>query len=122
MTAEAAVFEFFNSFEIPAYLETSVPDEARFPYLTYTGDTSSWYSESGATISVNLFYYGASEVGINAKVRELYYRLRDGGVMLPCDDGCIWLTVGEPWCQSMEDPEDKSVKRRYININRQDLR
>jgi len=122
MTAEAALYNFFSGFSIPAYLETSVPDDAKFPYLTYTGDTGSWYSGIGVTTSVNLYYYGDSETAVNTKARQLYQALKDGGVMLPCDDGGIWLTVGEPWCQSLEDPEDTNVKRRYINITRQDMR
>lgn len=125
MTAEAALYQFFSSFGIDAYAETSVPDAndktLKYPYLTYSQEQGTYLGE-GVQMTVNIWYYTDSEAQPNAKVREIYEVLRDGGIMLSCDDGSIWLTLGEPWCQSLVDEADRKIKRRYLNITRQDLR
>lgn len=124
MTKEAALKKFFNSFGIPGYPVTAVPVDVSFgspekkdtnPYLTYEPIISSF--ESGqAAITVNLWYYAEGESAPNEKAREMSERIGMGGIVLPCDNGAIWLKRGNPWCQSLQDEADPFIKRRYIQV------
>lgn len=115
MTKAAALQSFFGGFGIPAYPNTSVPDDAAFPWLSYELVTGS-FDSGEVSITVNLWYYTESEAIPNAKAQEMSDKIGMGGVMLPCDDGAIWIKRGSPWCQSIRDDVDPIIKRRYINI------
>lgn len=115
MTKEAALYKFFNSFGIPAYPVTSVPEDAVFPWLTYEPVTSA-FEEGEAAITVNLWYYTTDEAPANAKARELSEAIGMGGKILRCDGGAIWLKRGSPWCQNLRDEADPAIKRRYIQV------
>lgn len=115
MTKEAALHSFFNSFGIPGYPSSAVPEDAVFPWLTYDLTTSAWDGgEVGLT--VNLWYYTTDEAPPNAKAREISAAIGMGGVLVPCDGGSIWLKRGAPWCQNLRDDADPNIKRRYLNI------
>lgn len=115
MTNEQALHKFFNKFGIVGYRNTSVPDDAELPYLTYTVPISA-FEETPASITVHTYHYTDSEAIPDAKAEEIRKAISDGGVLLPCDGGYIWLKMGTPWCQSIFDDTDKTLKRRYINI------
>lgn len=115
MTKSAALYQFFSSFEMPAYSASSVPDDVMFPYLTYTPVTAAWGSEQ-VSITVNLWFYTTSETIPNAKAQELSKAIGLGGVILPCDGGAIWLKRGDPWCNPIKDESDNTRKGRYINV------
>lgn len=114
MTKAAALYQFFSSFGMPAYTSTSVPDDVKFPYLTYELITSAF--ESGDVgLTVNLWFYTTSEAIPNTKAEEIGKRI-DEMAPLRCDGGAIWLKRGSPWCQSLSDETSPIIKRRYINI------
>ena len=114
MTKGAALQSFLNSI-MPAYAETSVPDDAAFPYMTYQLALNAW--DSGETaLAVNMWFYTTSEAIPNAKAQELSDVIGYGGITIPCDGGFIWLKRGSPWCQSIRDESDSMIKRRYINV------
>lgn len=115
MTKEQALHEFFNKFGIAGHRNTSVPDDAVLPYLTYTVPISN-FDEEPVSITVHTYHYTDSEAIPDAKAEEIRLAIGAGGVMLPCDGGYIWLKWGAPWCQSIFDDTDKTLKRRYINI------
>ena len=115
MTKEQALYQFFNSFGIVGYRNTSVPDDVIFPYLTYDAPISS-FEEDPVSITLNLYYYTDSEATPDAKAEEIRQRIGMGGVLLNCDGGAIWLKWGVPWCQSLVDETNRNIKRRYINI------
>jgi len=115
MTKDKALHAWFNSFGIPFYVTTSVPEDAVFPWGTYEPIFSAWDGgEVGLT--VNLWYYTASEAVPNAKAQELSNAIGPGGAVIPCDGGYIWIKRGSPWCQSLRDEVNSNIKRRYINI------
>lgn len=117
MTQEAAIYLFLSGFGIPAYASASVPDQAEFPYLTYDlvlGETM----DVEINMPVNVWYRTDSEAIPNAKVREIHDAIGRSGVLVPCDDGLLWIKRGSPWAQAMTiEGEDEKVKRRYVNIN-----
>ena len=115
MTKEQALHQFFNSFDIVGYRNTSVPDDVIFPYLTYDAPISS-LEEDPVSITLNLYYYTDSEAVPDAKAEEIRSAIGMGGKILYCDGGAIWLKWGSPWCQSLVDDTNATIKRRYINI------
>lgn len=115
MTKEQALYNFFNSFGITGYRNTSVPDDVIFPFLTFDTPISS-FDEDPVSITLNLYYYTDSEAVPDAKAEEIRQRIGMGGVLLDCDGGAIWLKRGVPWCQSLVDETNRNIKRRYINI------
>ena len=114
MTKAAALYNFYSSFGLTAYEENSVPEDASFPYLTYNVSTGS-FGEDNA-MYINLWYRSTSWTGINAKTEEISAAIGRGGKVIKCDGGGIWLRRGIPFAQSMGDPEDDLIKRKYINI------
>ena len=115
MTPEAAIYRFFAGFGIPAYADSSVPDDAEYPYLTYSLVMGGW-GEGEVSLEVNLWYRTDEEREPNAKAREIRAAIGLGGEPLPCDGGWVWLKRGTPWSQSMGDDSDSMIKRRYINV------
>lgn len=122
MTPEAAIYQWMNSFGVPAYAATATPDEgddewAGFPYLTYDLVVGEW-GGGEVNVPVNLWDRTDSEARLNAKVREIGAALGIGGTTVPCDGGVLWLKKGSPWAQAVRvEGEDDKVKRRYINVN-----
>lgn len=115
-TKESALYDFFNSFDIPAYPVTAVPDNATYPYMTYEVYIGA-FGEGETACTVNLWYYTMSEAKPNQKADEIGKAVGLGGIRLLCDDGMIWVKRGTPFCQSLTDPTDKTIKRRYINLD-----
>lgn len=115
MTKGEALYQFFSSFDLPAYPANAVPVGAEFPYLTYDAAYGSW-EQGELNITVNLWYDSTGEVIGNAKQQEISKAIGYGGYLISCDGGSIWLKRGKPWCQSLYDPTDNKIKRWYINV------
>lgn len=109
-----ALTNFWNSFGIPAYDETSVPDQMEFPYITFGVSTDSL----GNVVNLNasIWYRSSSWRDITKKVEEISERISYGFITLPFDGGFIYLTRGTPFAQRMSDPNDDKVRRYYLNL------
>lgn len=119
MTKAAAIYQFFSGFGLPAYEENSVydmDDMPDFPYITYELNTDS-FSNNSISLSCSLWYRSTSWVQCNAKAEEISEAIGQGGVILPCDGGYIWIKRSSPFAQSMGDDSDDMIKRKYINIS-----
>jgi hypothetical protein len=122
MTPAAAIHSFLSGFGLTAYEVNSVPKDAEMPYLTYDPVIDYWQNETA--LQVNLWYRTTSNAVPNAKAKEIGDAL-NGGKLLHCDNGAIWVKRGTPFVQSMADqndarmagPNDASIKRRYINLS-----
>ena len=117
MTKEAALYNFWSMFGLPAYEENSVPsgeDGAEFPYITYQVVTDSFGND--VAMAGSAWYRSTSWKEANAKAQEISNVLGSGGVTLTCDGGIIWLRRGVPFAQSMGDESDDLIKRKYLNI------
>ncbi len=114
MTKAAAIYQFWSSFGLTAYEENTVPTDAAFPYVTYQLVTDNFDREVAATAS--LWYRSESWTAINAKTEEIAQKIGNGGVLLDCDGGFIWLRRGSPFGQNMGEPSDGLIKRKYINV------
>lgn len=114
MTKAAAIYQFWNSFGLTAYEENTVPEKAEFPYITYQLVTDGFDREVSGTAS--LWYRGESWIDINSKTGEISIRLATGGSIVKCDDGRIWIKMGQPFAQNMGDSNDGLIKRKYLNV------
>ena len=114
MTKEAAIHEFMNSFGIPAYKSTAVPDDVIFPYIVYQGNVGFYGTPIASAVQV--FYYTDSEAEPNAMVERISKTIGAGGRVLKCDDGHIWVYRGSPWCTSQLDETSPTIKVRNLNI------
>lgn len=116
MTKEAALYNFWSMFGLPAYEENAVPsgeDGAEFPYITYQVVTDSFGNNVSLTGSV--WYRSTSWKEANAKAQEIANLVGHGYTIL-CDGGSITMSMGHPAIQSLSDPDDATIKRRYLNI------
>lgn len=117
MTKEAALQQFFSSFGLTAYEENNVPsgnNAPEFPYATYSMTTDSLGTD--VPLTLNLWYRSTSWVEVNAKTEEISKTIGRGGKILPCNGGAVWIKRGQPFAQSMGDPNDELIRRKYINI------
>lgn len=114
MTKAAALHAFFNTITT-AYASTSVVDSVPAEYLTYTG-VSGMYGDGKASITVNIYVDGGKEARANALAQALSDAIGRGGKFLACDNGAIWIQRGKPFCQSLIDPTDRYLIRRYVNL------
>lgn len=115
MTIGQAFSKFYNSFGIPAYPRTAVPDDAKMPYITYDVIESDW-TDVPTSQTVQIWYKSDSEAAPSAKAKEIKNAIGYGGVRIPCDDGSIWLRKGSPWCINTNAEGDNSIKLRQLNV------
>ena len=114
MTADKALHQFFNSFGIPAFPETSVPDGQVMPYITYSFVVAA-FDELPVNLIINIWYKTESEAIPSAKGMEIGEALGRGGCTVDVDGGYIWLLRGSPFMRAVPD-EENTIKRRVLNI------
>ena len=121
MTREQAIFDFWNSFNIPAFEENSVPtgeDAPAYPYITYQLVIDNFGSQVQTSASV----YDRDKDNYSAlfqvlqKTAEIRRKISRGGIMLAFDSGAVWLKPNTPFSQIMGDSEDNAVRRTYLNM------
>lgn len=108
-----ALNNFWNSFTIPAYDESSVPDTAKLPYITYSVSEDDFGYPVSSTASI--WYRSKRWDEITLKLEEVSNAIGLGGVMIPYESGAMWLRKGSPFAQRVKD-EDDSIRRIYMNI------
>lgn len=113
MNKEQALQSFWSSFGIPAYDETTVPDDAKMPHITYSVITDSL--DNVVNLNASLWYYSTSWAEITRKKDEIAEYVGVGGKVIKLDNGYAWLCRGVPFAQRMVDTNDM-VRRIYINI------
>ena len=96
-----------------AYDETSVPDDAVLPYMTYETVTSDFDNEVAVTASI--WYRSTSWQTITQKEMAIADYIGRGGRMVAYDDGAFWIKKAEPWAQRLSDASDDMVRRIMLN-------
>lgn len=107
-----ALYEFYNSFGLPAYTVNTVPDSAELPYITYSLVESE--SLSPATHYAQVWYRDTSNSALLAKVDEIKSAVGDG-VCIDCDGGYVVLRPSSPYVQLMV-ADDPANRYAYINM------
>lgn len=115
MNKSQAINSFWNSFTWPAYHEYSVPDNATFPYITYSEATDSLGNV--VSLSASLWDRNTSWERITLKGEEIAKAIAEyGHHTIKLDAGYLWLVKGNPFAQRMNDPNDDQIKRIYLNV------
>lgn len=109
-----ALHSFWKSFNLPAYDENTVPDDAGSRYLTYEASDDSFGYEIAQ--SASLWYRDSSWVNITAKEQQISDFIGRGGRMIAYEGGAIWIQKARPWAQRMNDPSDDMMRRIVLNI------
>lgn len=113
MNKVQALNSFWNSFGLKAYDETSVPDDAQLPYITYEAIFDDFNHKTAATAS--LWYRSSSWTEISLKEIEIANSIGFGGVIIQYDDASIWICKGNPWARRTSDDDD-SIRRIVLNV------
>lgn len=115
MDKAQAIDTFWSGFGIPAYDETSVPDDATFPYLTYQVSTSS--INETVIMNASLWYYGTSWEAVTKTADFIGSYIGRGGIMCLYDGGSLWVKRSTPFAQRMSDPGDPLIRRIVLTID-----
>lgn len=113
MNKEQAYHAFWAQFA-PAYDETSVPDGAGFPRITYEG-VSDDFGEQIAS-SASIWTRSSSWSEAETLKKQIEQKITRGGIMKATDGGAIWIKRGNPFAQRLGDPSDDLIRRIVLNL------
>lgn len=110
-----ALKAFYSSFGIPAYTEDNVPDDedVKMPYITYTVPQSDVFSS--ATHQARVWYYGNSNVAVNAKADEILAAIGRSGKKLKAGEGYVYIYRGDGTV-AQHQPSDDTTRIVYLNL------
>lgn len=108
-----ALYSFFGSFGIPAYVEYTEPDGAALPYITYELTEPDWRSQ--ITMNARIWYRSTSFVEIAQKVDEIRAALGEG-ISIPTDSGAVYLWADDNWAQFQPMEGDPTLKCAYLSL------
>jgi len=111
-----ALHDFWSSFGIGAYDENTVPTgeyQPELPYITYSVAVSDF--DHPVNLYASIWYYGSSWGPITKKLTEIGTAIGRGGIIIPCDEGAIWIRKGRTFAQRMSDPNDM-IRRIYLTL------
>lgn len=115
MNRDQALQSFWGSFTWPAYEEHTVPDDAKFPYITYEASSDDF----GNTVYLSAYLWDRSNswADILTKANAIADYISRGGRIVKYDGGAMWIQKATPWAQRMEEPEDREVRRIGLSIS-----
>ena len=117
-TFTQALTAFWRSFGVPAYEENCVPSgksALKSDYITFSISEASSGESTG--LDASIWTRSTSWAKADGILRDVSDRIGMGGLMLHYDDGVVWLKKGTPFSQSMGDPVDGQIKRKYISLD-----
>lgn len=114
MNKVQSLHAFWSSFGLKAYDENSVPDNVKFPYLTYEASLDDFGNALAQTC--NLWYRSSSWSKITEKEQEISDFITRGGRMIAFDGGAMWIRKATPWAQRLEEPSDEMIRRIVLNV------
>lgn len=116
MTKGQAIQKFWESFGLTAYDETSVPDDAPFPYITYQVHTSSL--DGLCITNASIWYRSYSWKEISEKTEQISKAIAQmNPPSVKIDGGRLFITKGVPFAQRMRDENDDAIRRMLLNVN-----
>lgn len=101
----------WESFDLPAYDEKTVPDDAVMPYITYEAVAGNMGAVT--TTAVNLWYRSNSWAEISRKAQQIATYIDNMVSSVKVDGGRmkVRLPDGMAWGTRMEEPSDGGVRR-----------
>lgn len=114
MDKSQAIYNFWNSFGIPAYDAYTVPDDAQMPYITYEESTASF--DQPISLTGTIWYHSTSWKSISEKASEIAWATARGYVQ-EVDDGYLYIVQGTPFSQRRADASDEGIRGLYIILS-----
>lgn len=113
MDKQQAIHAFWAGFGLPAYDETSVPDNAELPYITHESAVSDFDRPVAQSASIWMRATSWNTlVAYENAISEVFTR---GGVIIHYDGGAAILRKGSPWSQRLTSENDDTVRRIFLN-------
>ena len=109
-----ALNAFWSQFGWPIYDETSVPDTATLPYITYESSSDNFDHPIAQTVS--LWDRSTSWQNVTAMEKDIESMITRGGKIITYDGGAIWIKRGTPFAQRMADESSDTIRRIVLNI------
>lgn len=113
MDKAQAINAFWNSFDLPAYDERTVPENVKMPYITYEMSTASL--DEPILLSANLYYSDTGWKAITQKAKQIEAYIK-AMVPIKIDEGRVFISTSAPFSQRLEEPEDHLIRRLLLNI------
>lgn len=114
---EQALHQFWTSFGWAAYDENTVPDNAMEKlgghYITYSVVTAAL--DEPVPIHANLWMRDTSWEEITQKANAISAAIGIGGMVIPFDDGFLWICRGTPFSQRLPESDD-TIRKIYLNL------
>ncbi len=105
----------WESFELPAYDEMTVPDDAIMPYITYEAVAGNM--DAATQVAVNLWYRSNSWVDISRKAQQIATAIDNMPSSIKIDGGRMKVRLpNSAWGDRMEEPNDSGVRRIRIAV------
>jgi hypothetical protein len=114
MTKAAAIYQFWSGFGLTAYEENNIPSDAELPYISYQYVSNKFERET--PMSASIWYRDSSEVAMNAKAEEIGAFIDNMPKAKKIDGGRLRIYCGSPWCNTISDQNDPSIKAKILNI------
>lgn len=116
MDKSQAIYNLWSQFGLPVYDENTVPDDAVFPFITYSTALNSLGNV--VSLSASLWYHSTSWQEASQKAEEIAeYIGKYGHISIPIDGGYFFVTLGSPFAQRMSDEGDRLIRRIYILLD-----
>lgn len=116
MTKAQAIQAFWEGFGLTAYDETTVPDDAQFPYITYSVQTDSIGNTN--YLSASLWYKSYSWKEISEKAEAIAEHIVTMmPPTIPIDGGRLYISKGTPFAQRMAEASNDMIRRIVLNVN-----
>jgi len=113
MDREQALNDFWNSFGVKAYDVNTVPDNAPDKKIAYEVVINDF---GNPTASVAYVYdRSTSWKSVTDILHLIDERLKYGGVIVPFDNGTIWIQKASPFAQRL-DGENDMIRKIVINV------
>lgn len=105
----------WESFDIPAYDEMTVPDDAIMPYITYEAVAGNM--DAATQVAINLWYRSNSWVDISRKAQQIATAIDNMPSSIKIDGGRMKVRLpNSAWGDRMEEPNDSGVRRIRIAV------
>lgn len=109
-----ALQNFWESFDIPAYDENTVPENAQMPYITYEAQTA---ADTPMPLTASIWSRTRSYWFNDMKEQEIRDYIGDGFRVSDIDGGYLYISKDGFTAQRMTDPNDSMIRRTRLSLN-----
>lgn len=108
----ASLKTYWSGFGLPAYEESTVPETAKMPYITYEVTIGSL--NGIIPLSASIWYRGNSWAPVMQMVTQMEKMIDR---QIPIDGGYLKIRKNENnFAQPMSDPNDNQIRRIWMNV------